>query len=94
MAMMTRIKASPAGETELLARASSRGVSVHPPFALDKCPDAITNVIANLSDIGHRPSLGVLERPVVTSQARNERALLPAAHCDKEVRPFDELRRE
>jgi alpha-galactosidase len=89
---------SQAPRDELLAaklryarRAPSPRSAARPAFSDEQLGDARPHVVADLPDARERLSLGILERPVVAAEARDDRALLAAAHGDQELRAASEL---
>ena len=53
--------------------------------------DALTDFIANSSHFFDRPTLGIVQRPVVLLEARDEWTFVAAAHRDQERRSLCEL---
>ena len=63
-----------------------------PPFVLEQRLDALTDLLANLADASNIFALGILQRPIVAFQARNDRTLIPTPHRDQHLGSLGQLR--
>src|SRR4029453_10042079 len=63
-----------------------------PSFALEERLDALTNLITNLADPSDRFPFGILQRPVVALQTRDDRTLIDTSHRDQHLHSLRQLR--
>src|SRR5262249_25951107 len=67
------------------------GSSARPPFAPEQVDHPRPHVVADLADAREGLPLGILEGPIVSTEAGDDRALLAAAHGDQHLGAASEL---